>query len=346
MQERQTDIFDFEKFEVKHKDFKNSLLELNKIIDWKLFLPILNEALSKAKKSDAGRKPFDRILMFKIIILQTQYNLSDDQTEYQIYDRYSFREFLELRIGDKIPDAKTIWLFKEQLAQQGVVEKLFTQFGEQLNKQGYRAQKGQIIDASIIPVPKQRNSREENAQIKAGEIPESWQEQPNKLEQKDTDARWTKKNDVSYYGYKNHVDADVKHKLIRDYEVTDAAVHDSQVVDEIIDPNNSNADVYADSAYRSAAQEEKFVEDGYRSKVHHKGKRNKPLSEFKQAVNTNRSKVRAKVEHIFGNQMMLMGGKLMRCIGMVRAKACIGLRNLVYNMHRFAFLSKQKSKLA
>jgi transposase, IS5 family len=345
MQERQTGIFDFEKYEEKHKDFKNSLLELNKIIDWKLFLPILNEALSKEKKSDAGRKAFDRILMFKIMILQTQYNLSDDQTEYQIYDRYSFREFLGLRIGDKIPDAKTIWLFKEQLAQQGVVEKLFTHFGEQLNEQGYRAQKGQIIDASIIPVPKQRNSRKENEQIKAGEIPESWQEQPNKLEQKDTDARWTKKNDVSYYGYKNHVDADVKHKLIRDYEVTEASVHDSQVVDEIIDPNNSNADVYADSAYRSAAQEEKFIEDGYRSKVHHKGTRNKPLSEFKQEVNTNRSKVRAKVEHIFGNQMM-MGGKLMRCIGMTRARACIGLRNLVYNMHRFAFLSKQKTKLA
>jgi IS5 family transposase len=139
MQERQTDIFDFEKFEVKRKDFKNSLLELNKIIDWKLFLPILNEALSKEKKSDAGRKAFDRILMFKIVILQTQYNLSDDQTEYQIYDRRSFREFLELRIGDKIPDAKTIWLFKEQLAQQGVVEKLFTQFGEHIERRRGRS---------------------------------------------------------------------------------------------------------------------------------------------------------------------------------------------------------------
>jgi IS5 family transposase len=142
------------------------------------------------------------------------------------------------------------------------------------------------------------------------------------------------------------VDADVKHKLIRDYEVTDAAVHDSQVVDEIIDPNNSNADVYADSAYRSSEQEEKFAKDGYRSKVHHKGKKNKPLSEFKQEVNKNRSKVRAKVEHIFGNQMMMMGSKLMRCIGMTRAKACIGLRNLVYNMHRFAFLSNLKVKSA
>ena len=292
MQERQTNIFDFENYEVKHSSFKNSLLELNKIIDWSSFLPILNEAFNKEKKSTGGRKPYDRILMLKIIILQSQYNLSDDQTEYQIYDRKSFREFLGLSIGDDIPDAKTIWLFKDELAKQGTVEKLFTHFGEQLNGNGYRAQKGQIIDASIIPVPKQRNSREENAQIKEGVIPEAWKEQPNKLEQKDTDARWTKKNDISYYGYKNHVDVDVKHKLIRDYEVTHAAVHDSQVVDEVIDPQNSNADVYADSAYRSAAQEEKFAADGYRSKVHHKGTKAKPLSEFKQEVNHHRSKVR------------------------------------------------------
>lgn len=346
MQDRQTNIFDFEKYEVKYGSFKNSLLELNKIIDWSSFLPILNKAFNKEKKSTGGRKSHDRVLMLKIIILQTQYNLSDDQTEYQIYDRRSFREFLGLSIGDDIPDAKTIWLFKDELAKKGTVEKLFTHFGEQLNGNGYRAQKGQIIDASIIPAPKQRNSHKENAQIKEGVVPEAWKEQPNKLEQKDTDARWTKKNDISYYGYKNHVDVDVKHKLIRDYEITHAAVHDSQVVDEIIDPHNTNADVYADSAYRSAAQEEKFATDGYRSKVHHKGTKAKPLSEFKQEVNHHRSKVRAKVEHIFGNQMMMMGSKLMRCIGMTRAKACIGLRNLVYNMHRFAFLSKLQAKSA
>jgi hypothetical protein len=89
MQERQTNIFDFEKYEVKHSSFKNSLLELNKIIDWSSFLPILNEAFRKDKKTTGGRKPYDHILMLKIIILQTQYNLSDDQTEYQIYDRNS-----------------------------------------------------------------------------------------------------------------------------------------------------------------------------------------------------------------------------------------------------------------
>lgn len=344
MQDRQIGIFDFQKHYNKHFDFKDALVSLNELIKWESFLPILKEGIPR--KEGVGRKAYDPILMIKIIILQTQYNLSDDQTEYQIYDRYSFRRFLGLEVGEAVPDAKTIWLFRNDLAKGGIVEKLFKHFDEQLNKGGYKAQKGQIIDASIIPVPKQRNSREENEEIKTGNTPEAWKSEPNKLEQKDVDARWTKKNGTSHYGYKNHIDIDVKHKLIRNYVVTDASVHDSQVVDEILDSNNTNADVYADSAYRSEKQEEKFTEEGYRSKVHHKGKRNKPLTEFKEGVNKTRSKVRAKVEHVFGNQMMMMSGKLMRCIGKTRAKATIGMRNLVYNMNRFIFLSSQKMKTA
>ncbi len=115
-------------------------------------------------------------------------------------------------------------------------------------------------------------------------------------------------------------------------------------MDQILDPNNTSAVVYADSAYRSTQQEEKQAAAGYRSKILHKGKRNKPLSECKKSVNQQRSQVRARVEHIFGNQMR-MGGKLLRCVGMIRAKAKIGLRNLFYNMNRLVFLSKQIPQL-
>ena len=149
-----------------------------------------------------------------------------------------------MAIEDRIPDAKTIWLYQEELTKAGVVKELFEHYEQQLSESGYRSQKGQIIDASIIPVPKQRNSREENATIKEGKIPEAWESQPHKLSQKDTDARWTKKNGVSYYGYKNHIDIDVNHKLVRNYEVADASVHDSQMVDEIIDLNNTKEKMY------------------------------------------------------------------------------------------------------
>lgn len=237
---------------------------------------------------------------------------------------------------------RKVWAFSSPTSGQLFSDRVFCTNKEQLDQQGYRAQKGQILDASIIPVPKQRNPKEENEQIKAGEIPPDWLAHPNKLAQKDTDARWTKKNNVTHYGYKNHIGVDVKHKLIREYEVSDAALHDSQAIDNILDPTNTRADVYGDSAYRSAEQEQDFKDKGYRSKVNHKGKRNHPLSEFKKQVNKKLSPVSARVEHVFGHQTTAMTGKLMRCIGIVRAKATIGLRNLVYNMHRFSHLSAKR----
>jgi IS5 family transposase len=169
------------------------------------------------------------------------YNLSDEGLEYQILDRLSFMRFLGLRVGSRVPDAKTIWLFREQLTEAGVAERLFRQFDKFLDEHGFTARKGQIIDASIVAAPRQRNSREENSQIKQGRIPQDWEQA--KKRQKDTDARWTKKNGKTYYGYKNHLNVDVKHKFIRSYSVTDAAVHDSRVFAELLDETNTSADV-------------------------------------------------------------------------------------------------------
>jgi IS5 family transposase len=189
-------------------------------------------------------------------------------------------------------------------------------------------------------VPKQRNSRDDNARIKAGETPEGWTSQPAKRSQKDTDARWTKKHGKSHFGYKNHVNVDRRHKLVRRYQVTAASVHDSQVVDAILDPDNTASDVWADSAYRSAEIEAKLRAKGLKSRIHRKGRRGKPLSEREQQGNQTRSKVRARVEHVFGAQSNDMGGTLVRSIAMVRAKARIGLKNLAYNLRRLVHLER------
>ena len=161
---------------------------------------------------------------------------------------------------------------------------------------------GQIIDASIVAVPKQRNSRDENAKIKEGETPQGWEDNPARRCQKDTDARWTKKHGKSHYGYKNHVNIDRRHKLVRRYQVTDAAVHDSQVIEDVLDPDNTASDVWADSAYRSAEIEAKLADKGLKSRIHRKGHRNKPLTNREMQGNKTRSKVRARVEHVFGAQ--------------------------------------------
>lgn len=315
------------------------LESLSEAVPWEAFRYRLNKSLKRAEKNPAGgRPPFDCVLMFKVLVLQSLYNLSDDQTEYQIRDRLSFRRFLGLSMDARVPDAKTVWLFRETLVNAGAVEKLFALFNRHLEDRGLRAMGGQIIDASFVHVPIQRNDRDENDALKAGEVPEDWQENPSKLRQKDTDARWTKKNEVSHYGYKNHINTDRRFKLIRKYDVTPAAPHDSTAFDAVFDPDNTSSDLWADSAYRSAEREAELKERMIRSHIHHKGHRNKPLSEFKQEVNKRRSSVRARVEHVFGHQAGSMGGTMVRTIGIARAKTKIGLKNLAYNMQRFVFL--------
>ena len=175
------------------------LTKLNEVMNWESFREELETMRDEERKSNAGRKPFDVVVMFKILILQSLYNLGDDSIEYQIRDRISFMRFLGLSLGDRVPDAKTIWLYRENLGKAGLVDRMFAKFDAQLRIRGYTAKRGQIIDASIVSAPKQRNTREENSGIKEGDVPEDWNEA--KLRQKDTDAKWVKKNGRSYFGY-------------------------------------------------------------------------------------------------------------------------------------------------
>jgi transposase, IS5 family len=312
------------------------LKPLAQYIPWARFRQTLEKSLRRSK---CGRPPFDAILMFKVLVVQALYNLSDDQTEYQIRDRLSFMRFLGLDLHQRIPDAKTIWLFRETLAQAGVVETLFAQFDTYLAGQGLQARGGQLIDASLIPVPIQRNTREENATVKAGDCPTDWEAQPAKRRQKDTEARWTKKHGARHFGYKNHVNVDKHHKLIRRYTVTDAAVHDSQVLENVLQPKTAGRDVWADAAYRSAEIERQLKKRKLRSRIQYKGYRDKPLTPKQTQTNQRRARIRARVEHVFGHHVMAMGGKLIRTIGRVRARTKIGLKNLTYNFQRFLVLT-------
>jgi transposase, IS5 family len=295
---------------------------------------------AEEKKSNAGRKPIDVLVMFRMLVLQSLYNLSDEQVEYQVRDRLSFTRFLRLGIEDRIPDGTTLWLFRETLAKAGLIEKLFARFGQHLEAKGYIARGGQMVDATIVPVPRQRNSREENDAVKAGETPEAWEKNPAKNRQKDKDARWTKKHGKSFFGYKNHVNADARHKLIRQYDVTDASVHDSRTFDGLLNQANTSEDVYADSAYRSAETEVKLRARGLRSRIHQRASRNHALSKAQENANRQKSKVRARVEHVFGAQQNSPGGRLVRTIGIVRAKAKIGLQNFSYNIRRLVSLER------
>lgn len=334
----QAGFFDFEQRKDQLDAHGNPLRVLEDAIDFEAFRETLVKVRDKQRKSNAGRKPYDVVLMFKMLVLQSLYNLADGQLEYQVRDRVSFMAFLGLDPGDDVPDEKTVWLFREQLTELGLVEVLFERFDEDLSGSGFAASKGSIVDASIVPAPRQRNSRGDNETIKEGHVPASFVEYPCKHRQKDTDARWTRKRGERYFGYKNHVNVDAEHKFVRRYTVTDAATHDSQVIDQLMDEKNTGKDVYADSAYRSKAISERLEEQGYRDRIHLKATRARALNEREKKANKARSKIRVRVEHVFGRQAQKLCGKLIRCIGLVRARTAIGLRNLVYNLDHYARL--------
>ena len=181
------------------------LEKLNKYIHWEGLRGILTKTLKKEAQGLGGRPPFDYVMMFKILVLQKLYNMADDKTEYQIKDRLSFQRFLGLQLCDTVPDAKTIWHFREELNEAKILDTVFSRFVEQLEQKGIITRSGSIVDATFVDVPKQRNTKGENQEIKEGKIPKKWQVEGNgnKLAQKDTDARWVTKNKETHYGYKN-----------------------------------------------------------------------------------------------------------------------------------------------
>jgi IS5 family transposase len=296
----------------------NPLLELDAHIDWEAFRPLLERVRLQARKSSAGRKPWDVILMFKSLVLASLYNLSDEQLEFQIEDRRSFQRFIGLPDAKHAPDQNSFWLFREALKDLKLTETLFSEFNRQLDRAGLIARKGQLVDASFVKAPIQHNTPDENSFLKSGEAPEDWSKP--KRRQKDLDARWTKKGDKSVYGYKNHVNVDNAYKLVRKYVVTDASVHDSQMLNELLDCGNTSRAIWADSAYRSGAAEANLKAKGYHSRIHRKGVRGKLLSAREKQGNNTRSQTRCRVEHVFA-WMAQWSGKAVRCIGLARGRS-------------------------
>jgi IS5 family transposase len=319
----------------KLQEKKPVLKRLADSIPWESFRPLLDKGYAHERKSNAGRKRIDPLILFKMLVLQQLFNLSDQELEFQVNDRRSFEEFVGLGVMNSIPDATTVAFFRDRLLKAGVIEELFEMFESYLRSQGLQARGGQIIDATLVPVPKQRNTREENEEIKAGRLPEGWDKNPDRLRQKDLDARWVKKNDINYYGYKNSICIDVDHGFIRRYAVTPANIHDSQMLPRLLDPENEHDFVWADSAYSGECFADLLRLGGFESLIHEKGARNHPLSDEAKKMNRVKSAIRACVEHVFGCMTMSMGGKLTRKIGLERTEVWWGLKNLMFNFLRY-----------
>lgn len=303
--------------------------KLDEKIDFEKFRDVLEDLVPSRVSEKGGRPPMDVVLMFKVLVLQSYYGLSDEKAEFEILDRTSFQRFLGIESEGRIPDRTTIWQFKERLGDEGA-QRLFDFFDGELARAGVVGKKGRIVDASFADAPRQRNRRDENQRIKSGGgAPPEWPEA--KRRQKDVDARWAKKNDETHYGYKNHVSVDEETKLIDRHATTPASVHDSQVFTELIDEEVDR--VHADSAYKSAEHDEWLEKREITNRIHEKGTRARPLDGRKKRSNRAKSRVRARVEHVFGF-MKEMGADAIRTIGIERARRTNTLANLTYNFAR------------
>ena len=238
----QAGFFDVEE-RLKELSAKGDALErLNAVVDFELFRADLERAVPRSDRPKGGRPAFDHVLMFKVLILQASHGLSDERTEYLIRDRLSFMRFLGLALADTVPDANTIWTFREALTRaklrgKPAIEVLFKRFDVALSSAGFLAMGGQIIDATIVAAPKQRNTDGEKREIKEGRVPAEWAKKPAKLRQKDRDARWTVKSTkakpredgstppvdlaIPLFGCQNHVSIDRHFGFIRRWAATE-----------------------------------------------------------------------------------------------------------------------------
>lgn len=352
----QPGFFDMDERLKRLSDLGDQLEAFGRAVDFEIFRGDLVKALAYSDGSQGGRPPFDPVMMFKVLVIQAANNLSDERAEFLISDRLSFMRFLGLGLSDRVPDARTIWLFREKLTRADAIQPLFDRFDAALRASGYIAMGGQIVDASLVAAPKQRNTEDEKKALKEGRIPEAWKARPARLRQKDRDARWTVKFSkakerpdgtkppvdiaIPAFGYQNHVSIDRRFGLIRKWQATDAAAYEGARLREgLLDKTNTASQVWADTAYRSKANEAFMEQNGFVSRVHRKKPKGRPMDRRTAIANGAKSKVRAFVEHVFAEQKYRMG-LVVRTIGIARATTKIGMANIVYNIKRLLFLRK------
>lgn len=311
------------------------LEQLNSIVNWQIFVPVLDRAIPREKSDKGGRPPFDNLLMFKVLVIKRLYNLSHAQTEYQMNDRISFMRFLGLVVGERIPDEKTVWLYEDMLSKSEIGKELFDMFFSAIDEKGYVTRAGSIVDASFMEAPKRKNTKEQRESLKQGETPQEWADSnhPQKLMQRDTDATWTKKGNESHFGYKDNVKVDLDSKLIMDYTVTTASTNDLKGAQGLFDERDNVA--YGDSAYPSLE-----LPKGVVNEISERASRNHPLTQEQKESNHRKAKLRCRIEHVFAGMVQMVGGTNIRCKNRSRAVFNISMLNLLYNMRRIISLNR------
>ena len=334
-----TDLFAGDKRRTKLDKLGDPLALLDKHIDFAALAAQVDRVAPRPTSTQGGRPPYPTETMVRLLVVKRLHNLSDEQLEFQLLDRMSFQRFCGLSQSASIPDRTTVWTFENRIGAEAA-QAIFEGVQQQLDAHGYLARCGQIVDATIVPAPRQHFTREEKALVEQNAMPADWT--PAQRRQKDLDASWTKKHGQSHHGYKLTVNVDVRHKLIRKIHKSTASEHDSRHLEAVLDRANTSADVYADRGYPSKKHDALLKEKGFRNQIQRKGSSGRPLGVRQARRNARIAKVRARVEHAFAG-IVQMGGKLIRSIGQARADFAMTMMATCYNLKRFAHLQSVRN---
>ncbi len=331
------DLLAGERHAEKAASIGDPLQKTGAIVDFRALAEEVERMAPRPEQPRGGRPPYPTGVMVRVLAVKHLHGLSDGQTEFQLLDRRSFQRFCGLEHSLNIPGRTTIWNFENRLGVEGV-QALFEGLDRQIRAHGLEARAGQIVDAPLVPAPKQHFTKEDKEMPGQNAVPVDWK--PARRRQKDLDASWTRKHGNSCHGYKFTVSVDRKHKFVRQWLADTARVHDSQRLEALLDDGNTSAGIYAGKGYIGAGREERLREQGYRPHIQRKGRPGKPLPACQERRNRRIARVRARVEHVFA-AIRQWGGKRIRTIGQARATFAMGMMVVVCNMRRFAFLGAQ-----
>ena len=349
MQFHTGDLFAVHSRQQKLNQFTQVLDRLIRLVDWVSLAKVVNDKTGREQdRPKGGRPPYPTQALLKIIILQQLYgNLSDEEMEYALLDRMSWQHFIGLAHARDLPDARTIWAFKNQLAQVGGAATLFADVQRQLAAAGLMAKGGQLIDATLVSAPKVHLTTDEKESVDKGETPAHWSAKV--AAHKDIDAHWTAKRNQWTFGYKAHINADQANKLIQIIDVTPANVSDTTVFAPLLDTTPERSQhgktVHADRGYDSAKNRSLLKTMNLRDGIARNDDRKRYDQTDIHQRNKRLAKIRGRVEHVFGGWEKTMG-KHIRCVGLIRAKAAITLQALVYNLRRWVTLDSRGASAA
>lgn len=316
-----TDQPSFVDLMVSGKLGRNEMLQrVSDQVKWYRF----EKLLRVLKPEGAGRPPFEPLAMFKALLLQHWYDLSDAELEETLNDRVSFRRFVGLGLEASAPDHTTLCRFRNRLVEAGLESRLFAEFDRQLEQRGLVLKRGTMIDATLVASAHRR--------------PPS--DQPQEAVDADAATSAYEGRKGTYYGYKAHVGVDRGSRLIRSAVLTAGNVNETEVADALV--RGDEAAVYADKAYATAARRAWLKRLGIKARIMHKrrgGLRSPPLRASQVRHNKLIAPIRAGVEAVFATLKRWMGYRQVRYRGLRRNSAHLQLLALAYNMRRASLLA-------